>query len=83
LAEERNAITVFHKDTVSVTAAPEYSRGVVVSGPLLGRLLLPATSAGFLREALNTADTPARARAQPLSFRCADESLADEVGVRQ
>ena len=74
---------MFHEDAVSVTAAPEYSRGVVVSRPVLGELLLLATSAGLLREALNTADTPARARARLLSFRCADESLADEAGARQ
>src|SRR5260370_38288362 len=46
---------------MSVTAAAERSRGVVVSRPVLGALLLLATSAGLLREALDTADIPARA----------------------
>jgi len=49
---------------------------------VLGELFLLATSAGLLPETLNT-DAPARARAQLLSFRCADESLADEAGARQ
>jgi hypothetical protein len=52
---------VFQEDAVSVTAAAERGRGVVVSRPVLGALLLLATSAGLLRQALDTADTPARA----------------------
>jgi hypothetical protein len=74
---------MFHDDAVSVTAAPECSRCVAAFRPVLGELLRLATSEGLLREALNTADAPARARAQLLSFRCADESLADEAGARQ
>jgi hypothetical protein len=74
---------VFHEDAVSVTAAPAYGRGVVVSRPVLGESLLLAISAGLLRQVLNTADTSARARAQPVLFRCADGSLADEEAARQ
>jgi hypothetical protein len=82
IGQGRNGITVFHKDAVSVKAAPEYNRGVVVFRPVLGELLLLATPAGLLREALNTADPPARARAR-LPFRCAHESLAAVGGARQ
>ena len=73
---------MFNENAVSLKAAPEYSRGVVVFRLVLGELFLLATSAGLLPETLNT-DAPARARAQLLSFRCADESLADEAGARQ
>ena len=73
---------MFNENAVSLKAAPQYNRGVVVFRPVLGEFLLLATSAGLLPETLNT-DAPARARAQLLSFRCADESLADEAGARQ
>jgi len=52
---------VFEKNLASVPVAADYSRGVVVSRPGLGALLLLATSAGLLREALDTADIPVRA----------------------
>lgn len=70
---------MFHEDAASVTAVPEYRRDVVVSRPVMGKLLLLATSA--LGEALNMADATAHARAE-LSFRSTDESLADEAGAR-
>ena len=72
---------MFNEDAVSLEAAPEYSRGVVVIRPVLGELLPLATSAVSLRDALNTG-APALAMTQQLSFRDADESLADEAGAR-
>lgn len=51
---------MFQKDAMSVAAVTEYRRDVVPR-PGLGALLLLATSAGLLREALDTAHTPARA----------------------
>ena len=46
--------TMFQEDAMSVTAATGCGRGVVVSRSVLGELLLLATSAGLLRETLDT-----------------------------
>jgi hypothetical protein len=73
---------VFHEDAVNITAAPEYSRGVVVALPALGELFLLAAAAGLLRENLEAADTPAHARFWMLSLSCPNESLADEASER-